>query len=75
MPVAGLAHLRGLVLQRSCGSEGWEFGGALAGLRSRPKDWRSHSLWSRGSAGLWGGAWHAALAVLLVNRMEKTSTS
>jgi hypothetical protein len=45
-----------------------------AGLRSGPEDQRSHSLWSSGSMGLWGEAWQAVLAVLLVNHgVEKPS--
>jgi uncharacterized protein YceK len=33
-------------------------------------------LWSRASTGLWGGAWNASSAVLLVNHdVEKPSTS
>jgi hypothetical protein len=39
---------------------------ALAGLRSGSKDLRSHALQSNGSVGLWGRAWCAAPAILLV---------
>jgi hypothetical protein len=69
---------------RSCMPEGWDFGRdlvslwimALAGLRSRLEDQRSHCLWSSWSSGLWAGAWRAALAVLLLNHdVEKTSMS
>jgi hypothetical protein len=79
-----LAGVRGAVLQRLCGAEGWEFGGdpvglwsmALAGLRSWPKDQRSRGLWSSSFVGLWGVAWHAAPAVLFVNHgVEKPSRS
>jgi hypothetical protein len=41
-----------------------------------PEDQRSHEIRSSGSAGLWGRAWCAALAVLLVyGGIEKTSTA
>jgi hypothetical protein len=82
--IAGLTGLKGTIQRRLCGSEGLVFGGApvglwsaaLVGLRSGPEDWRSHGPWSRGSGGLRDGAWHAALAVLLVNHgVEKPSTS
>jgi hypothetical protein len=73
------AHLRGMVWQRSYGSDGWEFGGdraALARLRSRPEDRRSHGLWSSSSVSLWGRAWCAVPAVLLVTHgVEKPSMS
>jgi hypothetical protein len=69
----------GVVWQRLCRSEGWEFGGdpvALAELKSRPENWKSHGLWNSGSVGLWGRAWCAALTVLLANHgMEMPSTS
>jgi hypothetical protein len=59
-----------LVWQRLCRSEEWEFGVALPwwGWRAGLEDQRSHGLQSRGSMGLWGMAWHAAPAILLVYR-------
>jgi hypothetical protein len=49
---------------------------SLGGLRSGPKDQRSHGLQSSCSMGLCGRAWHALLAILLVyGGVEKPSMS
>jgi hypothetical protein len=46
------------------------------GAKEGPKDQTSHGLWSSDSAGLWGGAWHAGPAILLVYcGVEKPSRS
>jgi hypothetical protein len=67
-----------LVPWRSCGSEGWEFGVAQPwqGKGAGPEDQRSHVMQRSGSGGLWGGAWHAAPAIVLVyGRVERPSMS
>jgi hypothetical protein len=82
--IASLVGFRGMVpveIVNVCGSLTWQAlgtrsGGDRAGLRSGPEDQRSHGLQSTSSSGLWGRAWCAALAILLVyHGMEKPSTS
>jgi hypothetical protein len=65
--VCGSLALR-LIPQRSCGSEEWEFRVAQPwwGRRAGPEDRRSHGVWSSSYMGLWGRAWRAAPAILLV---------
>jgi hypothetical protein len=61
--ITGLVGLRDMPQWRACGSEGWVWGSMdLPGLKSGPKDQRSDGPWNSCSEGLWGRAWHAALA-------------
>jgi hypothetical protein len=49
---------------------------ALVGLGAGPENQRSDGMQSSGSAGLWGRAWCAVLAILLVYRgLESPFTS
>jgi hypothetical protein len=69
----------GLIPQRSCSSEGWEFEVVQPwrGRGSGPEDWRSHGgMCSSSSADLWSGTQCAAPAILVVyGGVERAPTS
>jgi hypothetical protein len=52
-----IPSLKGLSYGDPVGLRGWEFGVAQPwqGKGAEPENWRSHSVWSSNSTGLWGG--------------------